>query len=95
MAKIKNDRLSPRLTQRLTEYRQLSNNLFIEDIVIYSSVMAACLGYDIFFNILYSVGLVPEPRPLNFGFAQIILFGAFGILLVRKIAHWRRFKAGD
>lgn len=91
---MKHGRQSQRLSQRLTEYRSLSNQLFIEDMVIYSAVMLSSLGYDLFYNFLHSVGLVLLPRPFNVGIGQLTVFGAFGILLMRRIAHWKRFKNG-
>ena len=88
-------KVSERLSSRLRDYsgqakrfRRLSEQFYVEDLVIYSAVVIGALGADLAHNLLFYMGLYPDARPYNIGAGQLALAGSFLVLIARKISQW-------
>lgn len=83
---------SPRLSERLRGYRGLCKAFFVEDIIVYSTVICGSLGFDFVYSLAGYLRLHPGTHPISFGVGQLIVAGTFTFLLVRKAAQWKSLK---
>lgn len=83
---------SPRLSQRLKEYRK-DAKVFIERNIALSVLgIVGSLGLDAFRNLLFLFNLNPNPTPFNFGLYQGLGVAVSAAFLFMSLGDWKNYR---
>ena len=85
-------RISPRLTGRLKDYREEIKNLLLEDLKGYGAVIFLALFYDLFVNGWNYLLGYEFSHPLSIGAIQFVSITFFGFLWAKKYKQFKDYK---